>query len=36
MIFGMIKEGIMEMPDERLGAFLAEIVAIVGVCTLTF
>ena len=36
VIFGAVKEGILEILDERLGAFRAEIVAMMGVRTLTF
>ena len=36
MIFGTVKEGILEILDERLGAFHAEMMALIGVRTLTF
>ena len=36
MIFGSVKEEILEILDERLGAFQAKVMAIVGVCTLSF
>ena len=36
VMFGTIKEGIVELLDEHLGAFRTEILAIVGACTLTF
>ena len=35
-IFGMIKEGTIDILDERLGAFHTEIVVMVRVRTLTF
>ena len=36
MIFGMVKEGILEILHERLGAFRTEMMALLGVRTLTF
>lgn len=36
VIFGTVKEGIMEILDERLGAFHIDIMAIVGAFTLSF
>ena len=36
VIFGTIKEGIMEVLDERLGAFHTEMVAMVDARSLTF
>ena len=36
MIFGTVKEGIMEGLEDHLGSFRYEIVAMMGVCTLTF
>ena len=36
MIFGSVKEGIMEILDEHLGMFLMEIMAIVRARTLSF
>ena len=36
VIFGTVKEGILEIIDERLSAFRAEIVALVGTRSLTF
>ena len=35
MIFGSVKEGILKILDEHLGMFRAEIMAIVGACTLS-
>ena len=36
VIFGMLKEGILEILDERLGAFRTEMMALMGTRTLTF
>ena len=36
VIFGMIKEGILELLDERLSAFRTEVAAMLGSLTLTF
>ena len=36
MIFGTVKEGILEILDERLGAFRTEVMTIVGSRTLYF
>ena len=36
VIFGTVKEGILESLDERLGAFRTEMMALLGVRTLTF
>ena len=36
MIFGTIKEGIMEVLVERLGSLRSEMVALIGACSLTF
>ena len=35
-IFGSVKEGILEILDDRLSAFLAEVVALVGAHAQTF
>ena len=36
MIFGLIKEGILELLVERLSSFRTEVVAMTGLRTLTF
>ena len=36
MIFGTVREGILEILDERLSAFRAKMVALVGMRSLTF
>ena len=36
MIFRTVKEGILEILDERLGAFRTEMAAMMGTCTMTF
>ena len=36
MIFGSVKEGILEILDECLGVFHTKVLAIVGACTLSF
>ena len=36
MIFVLVMEGILEILDERLGVIRAEVMAIVGACTLSF
>ena len=36
MTCGMVKEGILEIPDERLSAFRAEMVALIRTRSLTF
>ena len=36
VIFGTVKEGILEILDERLGAFRTEIMDLMGACTMTF
>ena len=36
VIFGTVKEGILEILDERLGAFRTELMAMLGAHTLTF
>ena len=36
MIFGTVKEGILEILDERLGAFCIELMAMLEARTLTF
>ena len=36
LIFGSIKEGVLEILNEHLGTFCAEVLAIVGTLTLSF
>ena len=36
VIFGTVKEDILNILDERLSSFCSEMVALVGVCSLTF
>lgn len=36
MIFGSVKEGILEILDDRLSAICDEVMAIVGACTPSF
>ena len=36
MTFGAIKEGIVELLEERLGSFCSNKVALIGACSLTF
>ena len=36
VIFGTVKEGIMEILDQHIGALHTEVIAIFGSCTLSF